>query len=62
MSITFPNHWEPVSPNIDPEEWVEDDEEQWTTKLYESLRNALAITVKYAEARRFLQWHCITEN
>jgi len=27
MSITFPNHWEPVSPNIDPEEWVEDDEE-----------------------------------
>jgi len=27
MSITFPNPWEPISPNIDPEEWVEDDEE-----------------------------------
>jgi len=27
MSITFPNEWEPISPNIDPEEWVEDDEE-----------------------------------
>jgi len=27
MSITFPNQWEPISPNIDPEEWVEDDEE-----------------------------------
>jgi len=27
MSIIFPNHWEPISPNIDPEEWVEDDEE-----------------------------------
>jgi len=27
MSIIFPNHWEPVTPDIDPEEWVEDDEE-----------------------------------
>lgn len=27
MSIIFPNHWEPVTPNIDPDEWVEDDED-----------------------------------
>jgi len=28
MSIIFPNHWEPtVVPDIDPDEWVEDDEE-----------------------------------
>jgi len=28
MSIIFPNHWEPVAPHIDPEEWVEDDDEE----------------------------------
>lgn len=28
MSIMFPNHWEPVSPTIDPEEWIDDDDEE----------------------------------
>jgi len=28
MSVIFPNHWEPVSPTIDPEEWIDDDEEE----------------------------------
>lgn len=26
MSIIFPNHWEPVTPDIDPDEWIEDDD------------------------------------
>jgi len=28
MSIIFPNHWETVTPTIDPDEWVEDDDEE----------------------------------
>lgn len=29
MSIQFPSHWEPtVVPDIDPDEWVEDDDEE----------------------------------
>ncbi len=62
MSIIFPNHWEPVSPTIDPEEWVEDDEEQWTKNQYDLLRNAPETIVKFVEARRFLLWHYITAN
>lgn len=29
MSIIFPNHWETtVVPDIDPDEWIEDDEDE----------------------------------
>ena len=63
MSIIFPNHWEPVSPTIDPEEWIDDDdEEQWTKKQSKRQRNAPETIVKFAEARRFHLWRYITES